>query len=186
MPYSQFGLGFSDLPYTVPTVNRMGGVAYTVSGSNYINPFNPASYGSIGMESFVFDMGANIQLTRLQNNAEHANDADGNISHLMFGLPITKWWKAAAGLLPYSTVDYESVWESTYLGNSVVKNIYDGTGGVSMVFVGSAFNILGDNGRRGAVCRWDSTSTTSPAASSRPSPTTSRASTAPTTWTSAA
>jgi hypothetical protein len=150
MPYSQFGLGFSDLPYTVPTVNRMGGVAYTVSGSNCINPFNPASYGSIGMESFVFDMGANIQLTRLQNNAEHANDADGNISHLMFGLPITKWWKAAAGLLPYSTVDYASVWESTYLNNSVVKNIYDGTGGVSIATLGSAFNILGDGpeGRR--------------------------------------
>ena len=58
MPYSQFGIGFTDLPYTVPVVNRMGGVAYTLSGSNYINPFNPASYGSIGMESFVFDMGA--------------------------------------------------------------------------------------------------------------------------------
>lgn len=150
MPYSQFGIGFTDLPYTVPVVNRMGGVAYTLSGSNYINPFNPASYGSIGMESFVFDMGATIQVTRLQNNNESANDADGNISHLMFGLPITKWWKAAAGLLPYSSVDYESVWESTYLGNSVVKNIYDGTGGVSMVFLGSAFNILGDGaeGRR--------------------------------------
>ena len=149
MPYSQFGVGLSDLPYTVPLVSRMGGVVYTTSGNNFINPFNPASYGSIGMESFVFDMAANIQLTRLQNNADRFNDADGNVSHLMFGLPITKWWKAAAGLLPYSSVDYESVWESTYLGNSVVKNIYDGTGGASLVFLGSAFNIINnEKGRR--------------------------------------
>lgn len=146
MPYSQFGIGLGDLPYSVPVVSRMGGVAYTLSGSNYINPFNPASYGSIGMESFVFDMGAGIQLTRLQNNSDRANDADGNISHLMFGLPVTKWWKLAGGLLPYSSVDYESVSQGTYAGNSVVKNIYDGTGGTSLVFLGSAFNIM-DNGK---------------------------------------
>lgn len=149
MPYSQFGIGLSELPFSVPTVTRMGGVVYTQSGSNYINPFNPASYGSIGMESFVFDMGAGITLTRLQNNNDHAKDADGNISHLMFGLPITKWWKLAGGLLPYSEVDYATVSEGSYASNSIVKNIYDGTGGTSMVFLGSAFNILDNSkGRR--------------------------------------
>ena len=128
MPYSQFGVGLSDLPYTVP---------------------NPASYGSIGMESFVFDMAANIQLTRLQNNADRFNDADGNVSHLMFGLPVTKWMKLAGGLLPYSEVDYESVALGTYNGNGTVKNIYDGTGGASLVFLGSAFNIINnEKGRR--------------------------------------
>ncbi len=149
MPYSQFGIGLSDLPYTVPVVSRMGGVAYTTSGSNFINPFNPASYGSIGMESFVFDMAADIQLTRLQNNTDRANDADGNVSHLMFGLPLTNWWKIAGGLLPYSMVDYESVSEGNYNGTGIVKNIYDGTGSASMVFLGSAFNIINNkDGRR--------------------------------------
>ena len=149
MPYSQFGVGLSDLPYTVPIVSRMGGVVYTTSGNNFITPFNPASYGSIGMESFVFDMAANIQLTRLQNNADRFNDADGNVSHLMFGLPVTKWMKLAGGLLPYSEVDYESVALGTYNGNGTVKNIYDGTGGASLVFLGSAFNIINnEKGRR--------------------------------------
>lgn len=151
MPYSQFGIGLGDLPYSMPVYSRMGGVAYTTSGAGLVNPFNPASYASIGMESFVFDMGAGIQLTRLQNNADHANDADGNISHLMFGLPLTHWWKLAGGLLPYTSVDYESVSQGSYAGNSVVKNIYDGTGGTSMVFLGSAFNIIdpsNGNGRR--------------------------------------
>ena len=152
MPYSQFGVGTTDLPYVLPTLTRMGGVVHTRSGNNYINPFNPASYGSIGMESFVFDMGVSIQLTRLENSSDHASDADGNISHLMVGMPLTKWWKVAAGLLPYSSVDYVSVQEGAYNnGLNTVKNIYEGNGGINMVFVGSAFNILGsgmESGRR--------------------------------------
>ena len=150
MPYSQFGIGTGDLPYSVPVVSRLGGVTYTLSGSNFVNPFNPASYGSIGMESFVFDMGANLQRTRLRSGDEQATDADGNISHLMFGFPITKWMKMACGLLPFSIVDYESVSTGVYNnGNTEMKNIYDGTGGTNMVFLGAAFNILNnDKGRR--------------------------------------
>jgi hypothetical protein len=151
MPYSQFGTGLSELPYSLAMAARMGGVVYTRSGNNFVNPFNPASYAGIGMESFVFDMGANAQLTRLQNNSDHASDADGNLSHLAFAMPLTKWWKLAGGLIPYTTVDYESVTTGTYMDSGIVKNIYDGTGGSSLVFLGNAFNIIGDgtnDGRR--------------------------------------
>ena len=150
MPYSQFGIGLSDLPDNMPMASRLGGVVYTRSGSNYINPFNPASYGAISLESFVFDMGMGIQSTRLQNNDTHVTDGDGNINYLLIGMPITKWWKLAGGLMPYSSVDYASVSQGVYNDSSAVKNIYDGSGGVSMVTLGSAFNILGDGteGRR--------------------------------------
>ena len=148
MPYSQFGIGLTDLPYNMPLANRTGGVVYTQSGDNFINPFNPASYASIGMESFIFDMGANIQLTRLKNNEKGVSDADGNISHLAFGMPITNWWKIAGGLIAYTSVDYASVSQGIYLDSSIVKTVYDGTGGVNMAFLGSAFNILG-NGKEG-------------------------------------
>ena len=150
MPYSQFGIGLTDLPYNLPMANRRGGVVYTRSGDNFINPFNPASYAGIGMESFVFDMGANIQLTRLQNNDKGINDADGNISHLAIGMPITKWWKIAGGLVPYTSVDYASVSQGAYMDSGIVKTVYDGTGGISMAFIGSAFNIIGSGteGRR--------------------------------------
>lgn len=149
MPYSQFGIGLAEQPYNLPMVTRMGGVMYTRAGSNYINPFNPASYADINMESFVFDMGAGVQITRLQNNTDRMNDAEGNVGYLLFGMPITKWWKIAGGLMPYSTVDYESVTESTYLTNGKVKNRYYGTGGVSTVFLGSAFNVMGKTGAAG-------------------------------------
>ena len=60
-------------------------------------------------------------------------------------MPITQWWKLAGGLVNYSEVDYASVSQGIYLDSSIVKTVYDGSGGVNMAFLGSAFNILGDN-----------------------------------------
>lgn len=140
MPFSQFGIGTSDLPYTLPMAQRAGAV-YTRSANNYINPFNPASYASIESESFVFDMGLNLQLSTLRNGSQKVNDADGNLGYLAIGMPITKWWKLGAGLMPYSTMDYSSVSAQQGDGYGTMKSIFDGTGGVNQVFVGSAFNI---------------------------------------------
>lgn len=142
IPHSQFGIGISELPYNTPMATRMGGAIYTRSGHNFINPFNPASYAAIQMESFVFDMGFNIQTSTIKAQDNTAYDADGNIGYMMMGMPITKHWKLAFGLMPFSTVDYETLamQESTELGS--VKNVYNGTGGVNQVFLGSAFNLL--------------------------------------------
>lgn len=150
LPYSQFGIGNSELPNNMPMMNRMGGVAYTRSGSNNINPFNPASYGAIGMESFVFDMGANIRLTTLRDAEKSVFDADGNVGYLLVGLPITRWWKVAGGLMPYTNADYSSIQSMEGDGYITMKNIYDGTGGTNLAFFGSAFNIIGNGveGRR--------------------------------------
>ena len=140
MPFSQFGIGLSDLPYTMPMAQRSGAII-TRAGNNYINPFNPASYASIESQSFVFDMGLNIQTSRLSSGSQSATDADGNIGYLAIGMPITSWWKVGAGLMPYSSMDYSSVSVQQGDGYGTMKTIYDGTGGASQVFVGSAFNI---------------------------------------------
>lgn len=148
MPLSQFGVGSSELPFNMPMATRMGGAVYTMAGNNYVNPFNPASYASVQMESFVFDMGMNIQVSRLRAGNEKQSDADGNLGYLAVAMPVTRWWKVAAGLMPYSQVDYESVSQQTGDDFGTVKTIYDGTGGVSQVFFGSAFNLIG-NGKEG-------------------------------------
>ena len=152
LPFSQFGLGSSELPFNLPMVTRMGGTTYTMAGNNYVNPFNPASYGAIETESFVFDMGLGLQLSTLRDNTERMFDADGNLGYLLMAMPVTKWWKLSAGLMPYSTVDYESVTlqsDPTY--NGQVKTIYSGTGGVNEVYLGTAFNVLRGNGKRPSV-----------------------------------
>jgi hypothetical protein len=141
MPYSQFGIGISEQPYNMPMAIRMGGAVYTRAGNNYTNPFNPASYASVEMESFVFDMGLNIQTTTLREGDNKVFDADGNLGYLSIAMPITRWWKLGGGLMPYTSVDYESVSKSYYTPTDTVKTVYDGTGGASQVFLGSAFNI---------------------------------------------
>ena len=142
VPYARFGLGLGEQPFNMPTATRLGGALYTRSASNTINPFNPASYGGIGMQSFVFDMGLNIQMSRLSDQSAHLSDADGNIGYLAIGLPVTRWWKVAAGLMPYTNAEFESVYTDEA---QQVRTVYDGSGGASQVFVGSAFNIpVGD------------------------------------------
>lgn len=147
IPYSQFGIGMNEQPFNTPMVQGTGGVAYTLGGNNYINPFNPASYGSIETESLVFDMGISIQMTRSANRDNHFNDADGNLGHLLIAMPLTRWWKLGIGLMPFSTVNYESVSIQNHTASGDVKNIYDGTGGINQAFVGMAFNILKGGGR---------------------------------------
>lgn len=147
MPYSQFGIGIGEMPLNMPMATRMGGAVYTSGGNNYVNPFNPASYASVEMESFVFDMGLGIQTSTLRDNNSSLHDADGNLGYLAMAMPVTRWWKLAAGLMPLTTVNYESVSQGTYLDSNIVKTIYDGNGGVSQVFLGSAFNIPAGKGR---------------------------------------
>lgn len=147
MPYSQFGVGLGELPYNMPIATRMGGAIYTRSGNNYVNPFNPASYASVETESFVFDMGLGIQTSTLRDKNASTHDADGNLAYLTFAMPVTRWWKLAGGLMPITTMDYESVSQSPYLDTGIVKTVYDGTGGASMAFLGSAFNIPAGKGR---------------------------------------
>ena len=141
VPYSQFGIGIGEMPNNMPMAGRMGGTVYTLSGNNFVNPFNPASYASVEMESFVFDMGLNIQMGTLREGDKSDFDADGNLSYLAVAMPVTRWLKLGAGLMPLSSVDYESVSQQTGTGFGTVKTVYDGTGGVSQVFFGPAVNI---------------------------------------------
>ena len=142
VPFSQYGIGLSDMPYNMPSAFSMGGAVFSRSSRNIINPFNPASYAAIENESFVFDIGLNIQSCVLRNDANRLTDADGNLAYFTIAFPITGWWKTSAGLLPYSTVNYESVQTAFDIQTqSDVKTIYAGHGGVSQIYWGNAFNI---------------------------------------------
>ncbi|MCR4828758.1 MAG: hypothetical protein K5864_04770 [Bacteroidales bacterium] len=142
-PFSQYGIGQCDLPYNIPAIAGMGGIGLTRSANNMINPFNPASYATIEKESFIFDMGLNIEMSTLKDKNQSLYDADGNIGYLYFGLPLTKWWKTAFGLMPYSDVNYQSVHEQSSPVFGDMKTIYEGTGGVAQLFWGHGFNIIG-------------------------------------------
>ncbi len=144
-PYSQYGIGMNNMPYNMPSMAALGGVTSTRSSLNMINPFNPASYASIGMESMVFDMGLSIEMTTLRGEGGSQYDADGNIGYLAIGFPLTKWWKTALGVMPMSDVNYQSIRTMPLSIGGEVKTKYEGNGGVAQFFWGHAFNILGGN-----------------------------------------
>lgn len=143
VPYSQYGIGLTNLPYNMPSVAAMGGVTYTRAANNSINPFNPASYAAIEKESFVFDMGFRADMSSQKDNSASLYDADGNLGYIAVGFPITRWWKTAFAILPLSDVSYESVQTATTVGADV-RTRYEGDGGVSRMMWGHAFN-LGKN-----------------------------------------
>lgn len=140
MPYSQYGVGENQMPFNMPFAQAMGGAIYNMSGSNYVNPFNPASYADVKKESFVFDMGLNIQMSTLKNATDKLYDADGNIGYLAVAFPLTNWWKTSIGLMPGSEMNYASTQLDT-TGEVPLKTIYEGVGGVSQAYWGHAFNI---------------------------------------------
>lgn len=143
-PYSQYGIGESNMPFNMPYACGMGGVVFSRSATNSINPSNPASYAAVETESFVFDMGVNLQSCTLRDNSQTLNDADGTIAYLAVAFPITKWWKTSLGLMPFSTVGYQSVQQDNdpnNLGYKKMSTTYDGNGGVSQLYWGNAFNL---------------------------------------------
>lgn len=140
MPFSQFGIGLNER--YLPAFAGMGGTAFTRGGTNYLNPYNPASFAAVQTESFVFDFGMNIQSSVLRRNADRLSDADGNVGYLMVAFPLFKWWKTSVGLMPYSTVNYESVQTAPDpLTGDDVKTLFSGDGGVSQFYWGNGFNI---------------------------------------------
>ena len=85
----------------------IGGAATAFSSPYYINPANPASYTAFDTNSFVFDGAFHLRSETLKTIDQSQKTRFGSISNLYFGFPVTKWWEASAGIMPYSNVEYE-------------------------------------------------------------------------------
>jgi len=144
VPYSQYGLGLGNSPYNQAAASAIGGAVITRADNNIVNPFNPASYAAIEKESFVFDMGFNFGSVSLKDANNKFTDADGSLGYISVAFPLTKWWKTSLSLLPLSDVCYSSVNTVALPGveNGTVKTTYGGTGGVSRLIWGHAFNVI--------------------------------------------
>lgn len=139
-PYSRFGIG--DIMTTAGVNQRaMGGIGYGISSPFFVNNLNPATYISFDTLSFVFDVGADARQASLQtlNTTETASAA--SLSYLKFGFPITKWWRGAFGLLPFSSTNYHMQDLSVEENIGSVKRLYRGEGGINQFFIGSGFKL---------------------------------------------
>ena len=146
-PFSQFGVGELKTFYSHPYTASMGGLSYTIRKNNVINTANPASYTAIDSNSFVFDMGFGFDFITLENSEKSFYDADAALTHILLGIPLTKWWRTSFGIQPFSEVSYmttKNLYEVENGDSLFSQSVFDGTGGITKLYWGHAFKITED------------------------------------------
>ena len=141
-PYSRFGLGWI-VDSRFETRNMaMGGIRYGIQGAAFVNPANPASYAAFDSASFVLEAGLFGTMARITSEEVSETGSYISMSHLMFGIPVTNWWRTSFGLLPYSYVGYNvySDQEIEEIGN--VQYVFAGSGGLNQVYWGNGFRVM--------------------------------------------
>ena len=140
-PYTRFGLGNLVENGMDPRITAMGGLYYGLRANNLINTANPASYTAFDSVSFIFDGGIFGMVTKLQAKGQSDQGDYISLSHLMFGFPVTRWWRTSFGILPFSYVGYDIYSIEEVEGMTTVQNVYRGSGGLNQLYWGNGFLI---------------------------------------------
>jgi hypothetical protein len=147
-PYSRYGIGDIN-PMLMPQNVAMGGIGVAtnrINGFFSVNPLNPASYSSIGLT--VIDIGILGKFNTLEKTGQSSQtNSNFRLSHIAFGIPISKRSAISFGLMPYSELGYNYRQVSKNFGTGLptdtnaVNYIYEGNGGLSKVYLGYGFGI---------------------------------------------
>lgn len=138
-PYSRYGYGLLLNP-ALGASEAMGGISYGLRRSQQANPGNPASYSEIDSLTFIFDMGVSGHLAHMDDGTSKRDFYNGNLDYVTMQFPLFREVGVSIGLLPYSKTGYN------YGGVRSLSNIqylesYRGTGGLSQVYAGAAWEL---------------------------------------------
>lgn len=140
-PYSRISIGDAD----GAVFNRnfaMGRLAYGLSGSTNLNPYNPATYSQLIWTNFEVGVMSKNYWLEAQDQRQSANKTHFN--HLALGFPVTPWWGVSFGMMPVSQVGYDFTITSSLKSDSSnvpFDNNYFGSGGLNKVYLGNGFNL---------------------------------------------
>ena len=140
-PYSRFGLGEIQKPGFIKNLS-MGSTGIALRTNNQINYLNPASYTATDTLSFLFDFGINTYKNFYISNDDKASMTNVNLHHIALSFPVTRWWKSAVGIVPYSSVGYNIKESLNIAGIGAIDNFYEGNGGLNKFFIGNAINLF--------------------------------------------
>ncbi|RLD37893.1 MAG: hypothetical protein DRI97_08340 [Bacteroidetes bacterium] len=140
-PYSRYGVGELWYNNYSTVLSGMGNVGLAIRSDNYLNIKNPASYTGFDTTSFLFDISGlgsynTLKTTDISQGADYAS-----LGYILFGTPITRWWKASFGLIPFSNVGYTVYDEKEVEDVGNVRFIYEGDGALNQFHIGNAFQI---------------------------------------------
>jgi hypothetical protein len=154
-PYSRYGLG-DIVPNRNIMTRGMGGISAGVFDYQSINFTNPAALG--GIKNTIFDIGTEADVRVLKNTSPALTSTSANaiFSYLQLGVPLTSKamkkknvnWGMTFGLRPYSNISYKIENNQRLSGIDSLNTIYQGTGGVNQLFLGTGFkftDIIGNH-----------------------------------------
>ena len=136
-PYSRFGIG--DLADNNNAWNMaMGQLGIGIQSPYHVNYANPASFSAFDSLAFVFEGGFNGELITLTSDFQTVNRNYASLGYLLFGMPVTRWWKTSFGLVPYSDVGYNVANIEDYPTTGTIIRLYSGSGGISRLYWGNS------------------------------------------------
>ena len=104
-PYSMYGYGV--LGDRATSMQRqMGGIGYALQSGRQINVMNPASYASIDSLTFLWDMGANMNMQWSKDNTGKAHGYGGGLDYVTMEFPLSKYMGMSIGMVPVTQVGY--------------------------------------------------------------------------------
>ncbi len=120
----------------------LGGTGIAFQSGKSINYLNPASYIGILPNAFVVELGAFGTYNKSENTHVKQTAIEGGVSYVSANLFITNEWALSAGILPFSSVDYEINSTDHVEGEPTsFEKTFTGTGGLSKVYLGNSFRL---------------------------------------------
>ncbi|WP_298477889.1 hypothetical protein [uncultured Maribacter sp.] len=147
-PYSYFGIG--DLRTKSTVENQMMGGIGMYADSIHVNLKNPASYGKLGLSGndkvgmTVYTAGVSRREVTLSSFTAQEKTSITTLDYLGLGFSLGKGLGIGFGLMPYSSVGYNLVGETTNSSNALVTNTYTGDGGLNKVYFSVGYELRKD------------------------------------------
>lgn len=104
-PYSLYGLGLENY-LNIGKTNAFGNSGMAMPSNSSINNLNPASFGAIPLNSFMFDIGLKTQVSFFQEGGLTQSKSNSGFTNLAFAFALTKKSGLGITLLPYTNVGY--------------------------------------------------------------------------------
>lgn len=142
MPYSIYGVGevrFNEFHQNM----GMGGLSQGFRSNMFVNDVNPASYTATDSTSFIFDITTLTHFYEQKTSALSQQSDYISLGNISMSFPVTNWWGVGAGIKPYSLVGYKIRDYDEHPLAGRVSYLYEGSGGLNQVFLGTAINPFG-------------------------------------------
>lgn len=145
-PLSRYGYG--TLADRSPVAWRgMGGVGIGMNSNKVINLKNPAAYASSDSLSFLFDIGASVNMGYYRDNANRKTTFLGGLDYVAMQFPVFRDRIAVSlGLVPFSRAGYGlSTLSQVQDGSSTsqVVQSYKGSGSMQSAYFGIGGRVFG-------------------------------------------